>query len=45
MENCMHVPPLNTFRSKTLSIIFTFYIENAKLCCCCGAVYPSASQN
>ena len=25
--------------------LFTFYIENAELQCCCGAVDPSASHN
>ena len=42
---CMSQVPRNTFRNKTSEKIFTFYIENAKLRCCCGAVDSSALQN
>ena len=45
MEDCIHVARLTTCRSKASEKIFAFYIENAKLRCCCGAVDPSASQN
>ena len=41
IENCIHVPCLNTCRSKTSEKPSTFYIENVKLRCC--VVYTNCS--
>ena len=38
IENCMNVSCLNICRSKASEKTFTYYIENAKLWCCCSAV-------